>query len=786
MDNGKKNQDSLFNFVSEIANLARQDAYAAYQTAGNQKYRKVASNITDAVVRSHLSSDPAIACYFVKDDTTSCAVLDFDDHDKSLSWTDLIQAAAPIIAELKSNGIKPFCCRSGGGAGLHIWVFWAEPQKAKIVRQFLRHQLRQCGFNDGTGGVQGKQIEVFPKNDRVKDGGYGNAVALPFARASCPLDKNLLPVDFSDFAPDNLMNFFSPPVAEMFSAPTQNKPVPVKKPELMTEVEVLPGDEEEVRAALKLIQSDDYDDWIRIGMALKNSLGDSSFSLWLEWSQKSAKYEDEAKCLETWDRFEPDGSLGIGTIFYKAQQNGWNGPSNPIIRKMNAKYAIYTHGKTTMIIIKNLDSDDTEVVRFIGKGPFHDRLAAKKVEVEGSDGQPRRIPIVPFWMKHGLAAHIHRVDFDPERPPGTNGTTWNVWTGFAVKPGPGDWGLLKQHILENIANGDEEMFNWLLNWMALGVQKPGLVIGTAPTLKGLPGTGKGVLAHAYGSLWGRHYASITHDAHVKGRFNAHLLGRRFIFVDEGIFGGDRKEAGVLKTRITEPELIFEQKGVDPIKIRNRMIMMVASNEDAVVPADLADRRWQVMEVSDKHREDHAYFGKIARQLDKGGREAFLHDLLARDISIGPDPRRTIKTAALFEQIFRAGGPMMRYVYELLDEGALPQPRAPGNGHGRTTIQALHAELRERYPAGKYTSSTELGRYLKKVFPSIGTTQSGTFQHWGADGVEMRRSTRYSFPPLEIARSMFGTHMGQAVPWTRELTDWHDVREGDGAEDDTPF
>ena len=76
------------------------------------------------------------------------------------------------------------------------------------------------------------------------------------------------------------------------------------------------------------------------------------------------------------------------------------------------------------------------------------------------------------------------------------------------------------------------------------------------------------------------------------------MGKRFIFIDEGIFGGSRQDIGVIKTRITEPILMFEQKGIDPIKMQNHTIFMVASSEEAVVPADLGDRRWQVLEVSD--------------------------------------------------------------------------------------------------------------------------------------------------------------------------------------------
>jgi hypothetical protein len=91
-----------------------------------------------------------------------------------------------------------------------------------------------------------------------------------------------------------------------------------------------------------------------------------------------------------------------------------------------------------------------------------------------------------------------------------------------------------------------------------------------------------------------------------------------------------------------------------------------------------------------------------------------------------------------------------------------------------------------YPTGKYVSAVEFGRYLRKVFPSIKTTASGTFLHRGADGVERKRSTRYTFPPLPTARRQIEAHMGQKIPWTQELPDWEDRVLDNRVEGDTPF
>ncbi|MGI3187081.1 DUF5906 domain-containing protein [Nioella aestuarii] len=772
---GASSIPGLDTFVFEIASLCRTDAFAAYRKSSKQKYRRVNKEITINVVRAHLDGSAPIACYGVITDQVHTAVLDFDDHDKSLAWSDLQAAAKPIVDALKDKGLNPLCCRSGGGAGLHIWLFWNDPQPAGLVKQFLHHVIETQGFQHGTGGVQKKEIEVFPKNDAVGADGYGSAVALPYSRSSIPLGDDLEPIAWAEFILPNLQELFCPKVSEVFTlpkTPSQSAKTPRShSAAIRFSGEVLPGDDEEVRAALKVIDADDYEVWTKVGLATKQSLGDGAFDIWDEWSSKSAKYDGSDECRKVWDSFTPNGDLTIGTVFHLAQKQGWEGPKNAVIRELNARFGIWTHGSTTRIIVKQPATG--EVLTTLAKTPFFDRMKPEKFPRKDESGDVKWIPKAPYWIEHRYAAHYHEVIFDPTKAPGHNGKSWNMWQGFAVQPQPGEWNLLRTHILENICSENEEHADWLLNWMALGLQRPGLVIGTAPVLRGAPGTGKGVLANAYGHLWGAHYVSITKDDHVSGRFNQHLEARRLVYVDEAMFGGDRKNAGVIKTMLTEPRIMIERKGVDPVWLENHMIFIVTSNEKSVVPADIGDRRWQVLEVADTHREDIPYFEAIMAQLRSGGYEAMMHDLLQRDISVGPDPRKTIRTPELFDQIIQAQGPVERYLYQVLDAGYLPQPDAPGNGPGITTIAAMYADMRRTQPNAHYIQQTLFGRTISKLFPGVTKVQSGQFIT-GRDSLGQlltERSTRYHFPPLPRCRRAFEAYIGQEIPWSNEVSEW---------------
>jgi hypothetical protein len=80
---------------------------------------------------------------------------------------------------------------------------------------------------------------------------------------------------------------------------------------------------EDVADALDQIPNDmDYDEWIRVGFALYDGLGDSGRDLWERWSAGSHK-NDKDLTARKWPSFARGKSVKIGTLFWLAQQHGW-------------------------------------------------------------------------------------------------------------------------------------------------------------------------------------------------------------------------------------------------------------------------------------------------------------------------------------------------------------------------------------------------------------------------------------------------------------------------------
>src|SRR5262249_27652155 len=200
-------------------------------------------------------------------------------------------------------------------------------------------------------------------------------------------------------------------------------------------------------------------------------------------------------------------------------------------------------------------------------------------------------------------------------PNSENPRKLNLWRGFACKPLDGDCDLFLAHLRDNVCSGNVEYFEYLLDWMAYGVQYPDRPGEVSVVTRGKEGVGKGVAGTEYGRLVGSHFRHIVHAKHLVGHFNSHLAHCSVLFADVTFFAGDRENESILKALITEDTILIEPKGVDPFPVRNCVHLWMSSNADWVVPAGADARRYFVLNVSDARMQNGEYFGAITRQMD---------------------------------------------------------------------------------------------------------------------------------------------------------------------------
>ena len=231
------------------------------------------------------------------------------------------------------------------------------------------------------------------------------------------------------------------------------------------------------------------------------------------------------------------------------------------------------------------------------------------------------------WLSDWRRRTYDRIELIPDGPCPPD--VFNLWRGFGVEPKAGAWDTLKAHLWSVICSGNEEHYRWLLGWLAYCVQNPGKQAEVAVVLRGLKGTGKGMVGQMLMRIFQNHSLHITNSKHLVGNFNAHLVDALFLFLDEAFWAGDKQGEGTLKALITERTIMIEPKGVDAFQMPNRLKILMASNNDWVVPASADERRYFVLDVSDERKGDNAYFKALAAAIE-GDELAALLDELLRD------------------------------------------------------------------------------------------------------------------------------------------------------------
>lgn len=98
--------------------------------------------------------------------------------------------------------------------------------------------------------------------------------------------------------------------------------VPKKVTKLVPVYESVEIPQDEMGTALSYIPSDDYKEWIDVGMAIKAECGDSGYAYFDDWSKRSAKYGGSKETRKKWDSFQATG-ITVGTLYHYAQRAGW-------------------------------------------------------------------------------------------------------------------------------------------------------------------------------------------------------------------------------------------------------------------------------------------------------------------------------------------------------------------------------------------------------------------------------------------------------------------------------
>ncbi|WP_045216945.1 DUF5906 domain-containing protein [Desulfonatronovibrio magnus] len=457
-----------------------------------------------------------------------------------------------------------------------------------------------------------------------------------------------------------------------------------------------------------------------------------------------------------------------------------------LLAEVNDQFAVVLMGSKVWIMKEYKDHEGYKRQAFLKSGDFKTYLANKHVMHKNKMGEWEKKPLANEWLKWEHRRQYDGVVFDPSEKSGSE--FFNLYQGMTVKPQKGDWSLLRQHVLDVICCGNEKIFDYLMAWCARIYQDPGgKKPGTCIVLKGGEGIGKSMFVKFFGKAFGAHFLQVTKPNQVTGNFNNHQKDVILLFVDEGIWGGDKAAEGALKAMITEEHQVIEAKGKDAITVANHMNIMIASNNKWVVPAGKDARRFLVLDVSNKRAGNKEYFKAIYEQMENGGLEAMMYDLLNLDIS-DIDLRQVPRTSALFGQILSSMDPVELYWHEKLNDGVLPEKS--GNflndepTCNRWIDRVLKSQLEKDYHAFcnktnvRYKKSKDqLCKELLTICPGLSTTKMRS---------GIKRESAFIVPKLDVCRKMFEDMVKMPVDWDEPVEEKPEINEMDQKQNNEPI
>lgn len=541
----------------------------------------------------------------------------------------------------------------------------------------------------------------------------------------------------------------------------------------------------------------EHGDWLDLMMACHHATSGSGREEFIEWSTSDPEYAEHGEVIRNrWDSLRcdaPGRSVTKATLFKALSEAGrfdliprtsaeedfadidcddddndasrFEMPEKQLsqVESLNQGHFTVVFGQKFMVGRESYDRFlDRHRVEWIPDDAMRKHMNIRSIETE----QGKAVGVGDWWLKHPQRRQYDRVIFDPSVSAAESSDEYNLWRGWSVQPVAGDWSHMQRVIRDVLCSGNEAYYQYVLKWAAYMVQHPERQAEVALVFRGEKGTGKGTFGRAMCQLAGQHGQHVTQQEHFTGRFNEHLNETVCLFVDEVQWKNDKQAEGALKGLITEPTLVFEGKFRPIYQGRNMLHVIIASNEDWVVPATADERRFAVFETDAHANRDlpDGFYEMLHAQMKSGGKEAMLYDLLNMELNDW-HPRADIpQTDALTAQKVQGFNqdPQLFWWHKSLDEGQVynATPELLSGDEWPDAFQVAAGKPKDELVDAVNLTAKELGSrrtYTKaavaKFIFNMGATEGrvGTQRSW-------------DFPPLEEARAAFEEHLGGKLDW----------------------
>lgn len=282
--------------------------------------------------------------------------------------------------------------------------------------------------------------------------------------------------------------------------------------------------------------------------------------------------------------------------------------SNPDLQRLESflqRYAIW-YGTGDLI--------DLDAAQLGSKAIMSRTAALNSMGHERYNMGDKSVNMIDYLYVSASTSRVHGFEFAPDKDrlfPKGGMLVVNQWGGFETTPESTADGRVPteddvkpfvDYIRNTVARGREDLYKWILAWVADILQEPHIKKGTCLVLVGKPGAGKSSLGDIIRMIIGDRHTAQTNDLeNVTAKHNTQYVNKLFIQCDEATNSRQRATTAKLKSLITDRTQKVEPKNVDSYEVQALARFMATSNEikDAVhLPDGLSDRRFTIAHVDE--------------------------------------------------------------------------------------------------------------------------------------------------------------------------------------------
>ena len=401
--------------------------------------------------------------------------------------------------------------------------------------------------------------------------------------------------------------------------------------------------EAEILRALSCVNSDDYDKWIRVGMAIWHECGGSEegFNYWHDWSRPSPNYTDERSCRNRWRGFRTrrrGRPITFATVLHWAREVRMR--RNPL-GEFKERY-VYVADGDNVHDLGGLGHDKPLQLKEF-KNMKANIITTVPAPTQNDPERTKRVPVHQLWLTdldrktaRGFAyvPTYKKILVDEEKNEYIN----TFHTPKFVNP-------CKTVIENGVEKLDEECCNkllaiffrhieyiipievereWFYSWMAFNIQKPGTRCKVTPLLIATDhGTGRGWIVELMGRLLGSWNCTKTKMSTLNGESGAgqfqDYMNNSLLCCIEEVKDGDKRYGvtDTIRDYLTENTLEINIKyGAKSTKPIYTNFLWMSNHVDAVVLTE-EDRRVNVFKTEDIPKKGD-YYERLYQWLEDKG------------------------------------------------------------------------------------------------------------------------------------------------------------------------